>query len=143
MTTTNDAAELSRDHEVRIQSLVKALTTQRDAANNATANVIAEKAVLEDKLKRMGNKLIATETSLTIAEAESERAKSEIAQMRVVILNLQSQLSDKAAEEACEEESRHNVSTPDPDPQTEESKDEEKKPSLVNRIAKAVLPTRD
>lgn len=131
MTTTNDAAELTRNHEVHIQSLVKALTAQRDAANNATVNALADKAVLEDRLKRTTNKLIATENMLVGAESEAEKAKAEVSQMRVVILNLQTQL-----------EERISSAVESTDPAEAEQVEEEKKPGLVGRIVDAVMPTR-
>lgn len=121
MNNTNDTAELSRNHEVRVSAMMKVLTTQRDSANNATVNALAEKAVLEEQLKRVNNKLIATENTLAGAEAELSKARSEISASRIVILNLESQLNDKANAETQPEEP-----------------DEKTKPTLVERLISCV-----
>lgn len=133
MNTTKDTAELSRNHEVHVQAMVKALTAQRDTANNTVVNVLAEKAVTEDRLKRVMNELTAKTTELTTmeklltsAENDVDKFKSEVSQARVVILNLQSQLNEKNS----------NAGAQEMDETTE------KKPSLVDRIVDACTPTR-
>lgn len=136
MTTTNETASaLARNHEVHVQAMVKALTAQRDSANNSIVIGMAEKAVLEDRLKRYAEKLIAVENALAASEAETKQVRSELSMARIVILNLESQLNSDANVEI-------QVVEQSPEEQLEEKTNEQQEKSLVARVIDRCLPSR-
>lgn len=140
MTTTNETASaIARNHEVHVQAMVKALTAQRDSANNSIVIGVAEKAVLEDRLKRYAEKLSAVENALAASEAETKQVRSELSAARIIILNLESQLKSQLNSDANVEIQADVESLEE---QLEEKTNEQQEKSLVARVIDRCLPSR-
>lgn len=84
-----DAA--ARDQEVKVQAIIKTLTVQRDSANNAVVNALADKAVVDARLN--------TETELRVRYQQGFNTLNQSAsEMRILIANMQLQIDEGAAQ---------------------------------------------
>lgn len=80
-----DAA--ARDQEIKIQAIIKTLTVQRDSANNAVVNALADKAVVDAKLN------LETELRHRYQHAHASESRS-ATELRILVVNLQKQLEE-------------------------------------------------
>lgn len=81
-----DAA--ARDQEVKVQAIIRTLTIQRDSANNAVVNALADKAVVDAKLTHE----IEMRNRFQQAHVIANQSNSEL---RILVANLQAQLAEK------------------------------------------------
>jgi hypothetical protein len=74
-------------HDVKITSMVKTLTAQRENAQNALVNALGDKAVAEYKLQEALKNISALSNALAQKNQEN-------AELRILVLNLQQQVSE-------------------------------------------------
>lgn len=139
MTTPNSQAQevndVTRDHEVRVQAVVKTLTAQRDAANNATVNAMSEKAVVESRLA-------ASQEQNAILIQDNAKLRQQLSEMRIVCANLQGQVETLTLPES-EPGTDNSADIEEPQAADIDVKSErtEKQPGMLARAVAAVMPS--
>ena len=88
--STQDPAALAQmAHEMKVSTMMKALQSQRESAQNALVNLLGEKAVVEYRLRVEEQRA----ENLSAALAQKNQEASEL---RILVLNLQAQLKAQA-----------------------------------------------
>lgn len=130
-----DPAALAQElHDVKISSMMKALQSQRESAQNALVNLLSEKAVVDHRLA------MEQERGQQLAAALGQK-NQENAELRILILNLQAQIRDlQNPPEAAKPEEGEAAAAAEAkaQPAADERIAESESPSLLKRAGQVV-----
>lgn len=141
---TQSENDLAAEHEIKIQSTIKALTAQRESAMNALVNAQSEKAIAEHRLKLAQDQIKQAAEKYAKLETVATQKMQIETELRIVIANLQSQLpppaEDSKTESADAELGDKTIPSVDSLSESVEVVADNETKSLLQRAKEAVKP---